>query len=445
MAGVAGACLMGAGVGLWARPTANERPGASPTPEAAPPATVAPHRLQIIVDDLAAPIRAPIEVLSASAPPAPQRSSDPEPMATGREAALAAMEAPASRKSTPDPSAEVAKSRPLMPDPAPAQSRQTIARAKSATAPAHFAKADPPSPKTPSKAQLARAQAAHKAELARADTARKAQLAKAEAVRIKAAQIQEAQIAAAQAQAAHVQAVKAASHRIELARAAKAAKREQLREAKAEKDQELRLAKAAKDEQLRLAQVEARGRVEARAQAHAQALAQAQAQAQAKADARKRIMLASLVRAAPHAQPPATAAHKAKPPMADVAKSERKQKAAHNPTVEHASIKAHKRSVAPPPRARTAQPPPMPSSGLMMVSAPREEPLVGVADRQVARAYQGARAAGVSDAQLERQQERWLAARSAAAREAPWALRDIYLAHIAELNGMARDAHGAGH
>jgi uncharacterized protein len=87
----------------------------------------------------------------------------------------------------------------------------------------------------------------------------------------------------------------------------------------------------------------------------------------------------------------------------------------------------------------------MPSSGLMMVSAPREEPLVGVADRQVARAYQGARAAGVSDAQLERQQERWLAARSAAAREAPWALRDIYLAHIAELNGMARDAHGAGH
>jgi uncharacterized protein len=73
------------------------------------------------------------------------------------------------------------------------------------------------------------------------------------------------------------------------------------------------------------------------------------------------------------------------------------------------------------------------------------DPSLGAADRQLARAYQGARAAGVPDAQLQRQQQRWLAARAAAAREAPWAVRDVYLARIAELNGLAHDAHGDGY
>ena len=69
---------------------------------------------------------------------------------------------------------------------------------------------------------------------------------------------------------------------------------------------------------------------------------------------------------------------------------------------------------------------------------------LGAADRQLSRAYQGARAAGVPDAQLQRQQQRWLQARSAAAREAPWAVHDVYLARIAELNSQAHDAHGDG-
>ena len=73
------------------------------------------------------------------------------------------------------------------------------------------------------------------------------------------------------------------------------------------------------------------------------------------------------------------------------------------------------------------------------------DPNLGAADRQLTRAYQGARAAGVSDAQLQRQQQRWLAARTAAAREAPWAVHDVYMARIAELNGQARDAHGDGY
>ena len=49
---------------------------------------------------------------------------------------------------------------------------------------------------------------------------------------------------------------------------------------------------------------------------------------------------------------------------------------------------------------------------------------------------------GAPDAQLRQQQQRWLSARSSAAREAPWAVHDVYLARIAELNGQAREAHG---
>ena len=73
------------------------------------------------------------------------------------------------------------------------------------------------------------------------------------------------------------------------------------------------------------------------------------------------------------------------------------------------------------------------------------DPSLGAAERQLTRAYQSARAAGVPDAQLQREQQRWLAARSAAAREAPWAVHDVYLARIAELNGLAREAHGGGY
>jgi uncharacterized protein YecT (DUF1311 family) len=67
-------------------------------------------------------------------------------------------------------------------------------------------------------------------------------------------------------------------------------------------------------------------------------------------------------------------------------------------------------------------------------------PSLGAADRQMNRAYQDAKAAGVPEWRLQRQQQRWLAARTAAAREAPWAVHDVYQARIAELNGMAREA-----
>ena len=76
---------------------------------------------------------------------------------------------------------------------------------------------------------------------------------------------------------------------------------------------------------------------------------------------------------------------------------------------------------------------------------PRSDSTVNDADRQMNRAYSSARAAGVPDWQLRRQQARWEQARAAAAREAPWAVHDVYLARIAELHDLTRDAQGPGY
>lgn len=61
-------------------------------------------------------------------------------------------------------------------------------------------------------------------------------------------------------------------------------------------------------------------------------------------------------------------------------------------------------------------------------------------DRQLQRAYRRAEAAGVPPSALQRQQARWLQARAAAAREAPWAVEDVYVARISEINDMISDA-----
>lgn len=73
------------------------------------------------------------------------------------------------------------------------------------------------------------------------------------------------------------------------------------------------------------------------------------------------------------------------------------------------------------------------------------DPGLATADRRMSQAYRDAENAGVSAAQLKRQQQRWLAARSAAAREAPWAVHDVYLSRIAELNDQAQNARGGGY
>jgi hypothetical protein len=77
-------------------------------------------------------------------------------------------------------------------------------------------------------------------------------------------------------------------------------------------------------------------------------------------------------------------------------------------------------------------------------AAPRPEAAIRNADKQMYRAYSTARTAGVPDWQLRRQQQRWEQARASAAREAPWAVRDVYLARIAELHDLTRDAAAPG-
>ena len=402
-AGVAGACILGVGLGLWARPAMNERRMAAAAPEA-PVKPVAPTRkLEIVVDDRPAPIGPPIEVLSkAPAGPSqivrPGSPPEPEPQAPTRPPqGLMRVQATTAQTQVPNPRPSAA----LVP---------ALAAPKLA-----IAKASPPPPTRVAKAEPAPAIPSRKADLA------------------------------------IVQAAKA--HRIELARAEAAAHKAQLARAGTAKAHKLELAKAAKaarQDQLRLAKAEAKGRAEARAEAKAEALAQA------RQEARSRTQLASLVHTLARA-----AHHKAKPqepPPAQLAKLDRKSKARHELKVEWASARKPPRRVEPSYRAHAVQSAPQPGSGLMRVSTtPRctsrdagaalvcADPSLGAADRQLARAYQGARAAGVPDAQLQRQQQRWLAARSAAAREAPWAVHDVYLARIAELNGQAHDAHGDGY
>lgn len=411
-AGVAGACALGAGLGLWARPAMSERQAA-----AAPPAEIAvvpqpppaARKLQIVVDDRPAPLSAPIDVLPAGAPVkpliAPQFASEaPTPAAQGfmrvqnvtTTSPIIPAPKPAARKPAPLLVAALlapkfpAASKPAVTPRAAPKITPVIARAKPAPrAPVHMARVTPP-PRPVAKPD-------RKLELARAASAK-------------------------------------AAHKAELVQLAKIGKT-----AKA----------AARQQRIQLAKAEARGRAEAHAEAKAIVLAEA------RDDARKRARLTSLAHAFQRLLP-----HRPKAPQMEVATLDKHaRKTRHELKVERASLKARHvpQAAQPAYRVHAAQVAPQPRSGLMRVSTQRcgsrdpgealvcADPSLGAAERQLTRAYQGARAAGVSDAQLQRQQQHWIAARSAAAREAPWAVHDVYLARIAELNGLAKEAHGDGY
>jgi hypothetical protein len=477
-AGVAGACVLGVGLGLWARPAMNERRVAAAAPEpVAPPADPAARKLRIVVDDRPAP------VVAASLEAAPSAAGPPGPVATPVAAAFATpappAPAPAPAAVPPPPLVRVQAPLPPAPSAAPppwptpspakplalpkltplmvaalAEARMVGTRlskpipplVRLAPPPTQLAKAEPAPPPKPKPKAAAAASPAHAIQLAQAAhaAAERATAAKAAAERAHAEKL-----AAAKA---------AAAHRIELARAAEAQKvqkaeiqKAKFEKAKADRLEKARLAKAAQAEQIKLAKAEARGRAEAKAEARAEALAEA------RDEARKQIRLASLARVVRQVLP-----HPASPPApVHVAKLDRKHshRGRHEPIVQPASLKSRRPAHAAEPPARSRPQPIAPQarpSGLMRVSAQRcasrdpgealvcADPSLGAADRQLSRAYQGARAAGVPEAQLQRQQQRWLAARSAAAREAPWAVHDVYLARIAELNSLAHDAHGDG-
>lgn len=435
LAGVAGACLLGVGAGLWARPATNERQGAAAA--ATPRLTPGPERkLQIVVDDRPTPVGAPIQVLPAvdAARPLPVFQSpafeSPEPQAPKRDGvSLMRILAPAFALAHQALKHEnMAHPHMVAPPVAP---------------PAAAPRAHPaPRPAVDDSLRLARADA-------RAEADHQARLDAQAEQRAERRAEQKAKLARAEAAKAA-----AAAHRIELAKAAKA---ERL-------------------EQVRLAKAEARGHARALAQAHIEAREQAHAEQLAKAEQAKKqqVRLAALVRSLTRVLP-----HKARPepPPILTARLDHRHShktAVHEPRLEQVAARKPVRAAPPKltrashpvrPRAEPAAPQSHPSqphtsqphaSGLMKVSShcasrdPGEaivcaDPNLGAADRQMSRAYQVARAAGVPEPELRQQQQRWLAARSSAAREAPWAVRDVYLARIAELNGQAREAHGSGY
>jgi len=379
-AGVVGAIALGAGMGLWARPAPPPQAQASAKPVA--PEDIVRPALQIVVDDGPPPIGPLLEVLpgdaAANEAPPPLMA---EPVAPRRSAAgLMKVDA-------------VVAAEPLLvlpavkveekPRPLPAPVKAEVPQK---------AKVDKPKVDNP------------KIEKAKAPKAEP----KPDRIRIAEAKAKKAEVA------------KAEKARAEKAsRLAKAEKTE-----KAEKVRAGKLAKAEKAKAVKFAKAEAR---------------------KPKAEKAEPKRLASLVKAVKTA-PAKIKAEAAKAKTVQLAKARPK------PKVEKASTKPAPvaKAKAPPPARKPVVPR---GEGPMRVarndgcaSADPGEAVVcadgrlGARDRQLQQAYRNAEAAGVPASALRRQQARWLQARAAAAREAPWAVEDVYEARISELNDLTRDA-----
>ncbi len=360
LAGVAAACVLGVGLGLWARPAMNERRMAL-APRAAPsPAPAANRSIRIVVDDRPAPLGTPIEVLPTAGAPVPQMVSiapaplpepTPEPQVPARPpAGLVRVRATAPQPAEPP--------RPPRAEPRPAERPARIVKAKA-----------------PAKA-VAEKPRAQKVKLVRPDP-RPDRSAKDRTRRTPAASPSRAR-AEQRAEAGHTP-----------------------RFAPTAKPQKARLDRA-KPTKVRVEKV--------------------------------RLEKVRLDKARPEkARPEKARLDRAKRHKAAPAPPPRLQKAVARP--------APRKPLAPPVRAAH---PARGEGPLRFVSVRRcatmacGDPAISAADRQMNRAYADARAAGVPDARLRQQQQHWQAARATAAREAPWAVRDVYLARIAELNDQAR-------
>lgn len=374
-AGVAGACVFGAALGMWARPSDLERPGAArPTPQAVTPVST-DRRLPIVVDDSPAPIGKPLDVLSQSPPrPAvmPRRQDAP------------------------------AQIHPVAPDPqllAPSRPPNGLVRV---TAPLPGPMAVVPRRIAPTPLVAV----APKVDQARIDRAKQQQ------ARLDDAKVHAAQLAQARAERAQASAEQRAEARAE-------AKAERLAQQKARRDK----AKARQIE-----------------------LAQAAADAEAKAKVRHGIV-ALIARFAPHHAKLEIEAND----RPDRRRHTEGKRSGHETGLAKLSRKshpAHGEAPAAPLMARGAGPIRVANVTTRCASPdPGEalacgDPALGAAQRRLTRAYAEAEAAGVPSATLEQQQARWRAARAAAAREAPWAVREVYQARIAELQDLTRSAKG---
>lgn len=330
LAGIAGACLLGVGAGLWARPAAEDQRGAAPASKyVARPA----QKLEIVLaDPLAAPL-APATAPAIEGPTVSAEMINPADIAPAPAEPLPAVRPPPGLMKVQD------------------------------VAPAEIA---PPAPRL-EKAKVEKAQAPKpKAAKAKAEKAKPGPKARRDALKVAEAKRQKAK----------------AKPDIQLAKAAEEAAQPAADEAgKSGRLTRIKtvIAKPFKDRR-KTGEVE-----DAR-------LAKAEPEKAAKPKSKKAAETVKLAKA----EPPKAARSKA----------------------------ASKRCVSSDP-------------GAAIVCA---DPSLSAADRQLSRAYRDAEAAGVPGWQLKQQQQRWLAARAAAAREAPWAVHDVYLARIAELHDMTRDA-----
>jgi hypothetical protein len=376
-AGVVSALALGVGMGLWARPAPPETPH---------PTTMAPEdaprpALQIVVDDNPAPLGPLLEVLPGEASEF-RDAPPPAEIVVPHRAAAGLMKVDAIVAAEPSLLVQTVKV-----EPRPKPELQIEAAPEKVQKPkVQKAKAEPkPKPETLKVAEA---------------KAKKAEKAKIETARLEKARLEKA----------------------------KADKAEKAQLAKAEKARTEKLAKAKRAEAVKLAQADAKR----------------EKGAKAKAETRR---LAALVKAAPKALKAEVAKKKiqlaqAKPAKKVVATKPKVEKASTRPVIAKAPVRK------PPPRKvvpvgegpmRVARNDACASSdpGQAVVCADRR---LGARDRQLQQAYRNAEAAGVPASSLQRQQARWLQARAAAAREAPWAVEDVYEARISELNDLTRDA-----
>lgn len=329
VAGIAGACALGVGAGLWARPAADEQ--RAPTPAAKVAATAKPRgKIEIVLTDpLGGTAAATPKVTAAIAGPAvsaelvePPAEGEPEPLA-------------------------------------PVRRPEGLMRVQQVEA--------PEAPLLERETAKAEAAKLEKAKLAKADTARREKL-------------------------------KLEKAKLEKAKLEKARKKQpDLKVAKAE-PKETKLAVADTGAEMDVAEAKAPGRL-----------------------SRLKTAIAKPFKSHPKAE---TELAKAEPRPAKPKKSDETRLAKLDEPKETKAKSGSKRCVSSDP-------------GAAIVCA---DPTLAAADRQLTRAYREAEAAGVPASQLRSQQQRWLAARAAAAREAPWAVHDVYLARIAELNDLTRDA-----
>jgi hypothetical protein len=402
VAGVAGAVVLGVTLGVWARPA---DPGKASAPAVAKAKPAAPlHLLQVVVGEAPVPpIGDLLEVL-----PAGRLSARPRDIAR------------------PEPAPAPLRAEPVVP-------RRPVSGLMKVDVP----QADPP------QALMRTLRVEPEPEPARRPRP-DAELAKAKLAKARLAEAQAADARASEARAAETRMVEARAAEARIA-AAKARKASALAEAR-----EIRLeqARAAKLEKARLARLETAAKAQKAQKATAAAkLAKAEVRPSRRVDKVEKVAVKTPAKPKRLAATPVKVARAEARP---VTRAKTVKVAAVRPAPQVAPKAPPKAAPKPPPARR---PVPRDDGSLRMARAERTcaspdpgeaivcaDQRLGQRDRQLQEAYRSAEAAGVPASVLRRQQFRWQQARAAAAREAPWAVEDVYVARISELKGQTRDA-----